>query len=406
MAEKKVSLNDAIAYANKRVVSLERLLQTDDVQKKLIDARTVLGLYYIQLNLMVEAKEAVDPIFEFAIKHGYKRRLSHIYTIMGAYYSYEDDIPTAFEYLENALRIGEELNDPILALANTFMGVARCFNCEFEKVLYYTGMALEINVSANVLWGIVAMKTHLVANAYLPQGKISLAYETSKEALQIADESGDIYSKLHAYWALGQSCYFKRLFDKAEEHLIMASSLAERDNIFSLAGTSNHILGETYFSMGKYMKSEKHYERAVTFFRMGRIFPSYVNLIKMFIAKAKVMRKEDDIDLREILKWHDEAKIKRVKGWMLRCVGEILLNIDDQHISEAEDWIKKSIHHHKQYKMMWYLARDYALYAELFKRKGEKQKARENFSKAIEIFNQCGADGWVEKYEKELATLQ
>ena len=32
-------------------------------------------------------------------------------------------------------------------------------------------------------------------------------------------------------------------------------------------------------------------------------------------------------------------------------------------------------------------------------------KAKENLSKAIEIFKDCGADGWVDKYEKELATL-
>ena len=55
--------------------------------------------------------------------------------------------------------------------------------------------------------------------------------------------------------------------------------------------------------------------------------------------------------------------------------------------------------------MMWQLAKDYTLYAELFKRKGDLSKARENLSKAIEIFKECGADGWVEKYEKELATL-
>ncbi len=54
---------------------------------------------------------------------------------------------------------------------------------------------------------------------------------------------------------------------------------------------------------------------------------------------------------------------------------------------------------------MWNLARDYALYADLFKRKGDLSKAQENVTKAIEIFEECGADGWVDKYEKELAEL-
>ncbi len=30
---------------------------------------------------------------------------------------------------------------------------------------------------------------------------------------------------------------------------------------------------------------------------------------------------------------------------------------------------------------------------------------RWNLGKAIEILKECGADGWVEKYEKELALL-
>ena len=81
-----------------------------------------------------------------------------------------------------------------------------------------------------------------------------------------------------------------------------------------------------------------------------------------------------------------------------------LKNIDDQHISEAEDWIKRAIETNQKYGMMWHLGQDYALYAEFYKRKKDPSKAKENLSKAIEIFKECGADGWVEKYEKELET--
>jgi tetratricopeptide (TPR) repeat protein len=83
----------------------------------------------------------------------------------------------------------------------------------------------------------------------------------------------------------------------------------------------------------------------------------------------------------------------------------MLLILDDSFLSEAEEWIKKAIEFDKRNGMMFYLARDYALYSELFKRKGDLPKAQQNLSKAIEIFSECGADGWVEKYEKELAAL-
>jgi hypothetical protein len=81
------------------------------------------------------------------------------------------------------------------------------------------------------------------------------------------------------------------------------------------------------------------------------------------------------------------------------------LNIDDQHLPEAEDWIKKAIETHKRDGMMWFLARDYTLNADLHKRKGDRLKAKENLIKTIETFEECGADGWVRKSEKELDLL-
>ena len=81
------------------------------------------------------------------------------------------------------------------------------------------------------------------------------------------------------------------------------------------------------------------------------------------------------------------------------------MNIDNQHIKEAEGWIKEAIEFDKQNGMMFHLGQDYALYAELFKRKGDQSKTKESLNKAIEIFKECGADGWVEKYEKEMAAL-
>ena len=46
-----------------------------------------------------------------------------------------------------------------------------------------------------------------------------------------------------------------------------------------------------------------------------------------------------------------------------------------------------------------------AAYAELWKRGGNKAKARKSLQTAIDIFRQCGADGWVTRYEEELARL-
>jgi hypothetical protein len=79
--------------------------------------------------------------------------------------------------------------------------------------------------------------------------------------------------------------------------------------------------------------------------------------------------------------------------------------MDDQYLPKAEDWIKEAIKVNKQNGVMGGLARSYLLYADLQKRKGDIPKAKENLIKAIEIFEECGADGWVKKTEKKLASF-
>ena len=175
--------------------------------------------------------------------------------------------------------------------------------------------------------------------------------------------------------------------------------------MFFWAAFAHVSLGHNYFDMEKYNESQKHFETAISLYRNADLYPSLAKYAKIALALSKLMGNEKDINLNEIFNYCDDIKNKWCEGWMFHCIAEILLNIDAQHISEAEDWIKRAIGAHRTYGMMWHSARDYALYAELFKRKGDLRKTKENLSKAIEIFKECGSDGWVEKYEKELTVI-
>jgi hypothetical protein len=111
------------------------------------------------------------------------------------------------------------------------------------------------------------------------------------------------------------------------------------------------------------------------------------------------------IDLHSLFECAEQSRMKLCDSRMARAIGNILLNIDDDHITEAEHWINKAIEADQRNRMMVYLGKDYTLNSDLFKRRGDKLKAQENLGKAIEIFKECGADGWVERYEKELSSL-
>ncbi len=102
-AEKGSSLLDAVNHARKRVLCLNKSLQSGEPGKEMIGARTVLGLYLIQISHPLEAMEAVEPVAQLAREKGYMRRLGQIQTIMGSYYFSVD------ENLENATNTFERV---------------------------------------------------------------------------------------------------------------------------------------------------------------------------------------------------------------------------------------------------------------------------------------------------------
>jgi len=405
-AEKTVSLNDAIAYSQDRISCLEKLPQTIDVQTKIIDARTTLGLYYAQMTNWIKAKESIDPIIDLAITQDYKKRLSQIYTIIGAHNMWiEEDIPAAIESLERAQKMSEEVNDFIsLVLASYNLGGIFAYNSEFDKSDSCFKKAIEINMAVNSLWGVSSIKGTLSMASYFMSGRIKLCHQTSTEATFIAEESGDIYSKALAYIGYGIALLGRGFFKESKKFLYMGIDFCKKSNLPMFEMVDHYWLSEIYFLLKEYQKSKEHCVKGITICEDESYLPSFLGCFKIDIIRSKVMDNDMDIDLDSLYQIANKIKLKPMKSIAFNSICEILLSID-KHISNAERWIKKAIDSDKRNDMRWYLARDYALYAEIFKRKGDQAKARENLNKAIEIFKECGADGWVEKIKEELAAL-
>ncbi|MDY7033165.1 MAG: hypothetical protein SVY10_14815, partial [Thermodesulfobacteriota bacterium] len=169
---------------------------------------------------------------------------------------------------------------------------------------------------------------------------------------------------------------------------------------------ANQFLGDTYFDLGEYQSSQNYYNKAIFILEHSRIMPSHLFLSKTSLARAKLMNKDKGVNLSEIFKLYEYNKDKCFEGHILRYISDILLNIDDQHMNEAEDWIKRAIEANERNNTRFHLGMSYTLYADFFKRKGDLPEARQNLNKAIEVLRECGADGWVEKAEEELLRLQ
>jgi tetratricopeptide (TPR) repeat protein len=193
--------------------------------------------------------------------------------------------------------------------------------------------------------------------------------------------------------------------EEAERHLLKAVDFCERLNLGAMRAYGIFCLAETYFYRREYQESKDYYGKFIRLYEHNKFFRSLRNLTRLCLERAMVMNNEKDIDLESLYGYGAENKLKLIDGRLQRYIGEILLEIDDPSVSNSKNWIEKAIEADKCNGLMFELGMDYALYAELFKRKGNQTKAKENLSKAIDILKECGADGWVKKYDEELASL-
>jgi len=402
------SATEVFNYAKNRIFCTEKLPSSDSVKKKIIDARTALAAYYINYAHIIEAYETVTPILKSAVEMDYQKKLPIIYTVLGVHaFAYEESSEKGLKYLNEALRISRKTQNFIsefLTLWN--LGLFFSWNCQFKEGADCFDKCYEMSRAVNNFLGISSSKSTICMWNYLHQGKISLASQEIAESLKMAEETDDIYAKGLAYSAYGFLLYIKGNLTEAEDYLLKGYNYLHKSNQIYFTSWTAGCLGENFIARGDYEKANFYFEKAKSLLVKSRsFFPSLINRWKVSIAKTKLLNNENDINLSEVFEVYNSNTIKIFQGWIAKDIGEMLLRIDGENRAEAENWIMKAAEANEQNGLRWHLARDYALYAEFFKRTGDFLKAREKLEKAIAIFKKCGADGWVAKYENGLASL-
>jgi tetratricopeptide (TPR) repeat protein len=284
--------------------------------------------------------------------------------------------------------------------ANYWLANAFWFNCKFERAIRHVQKALEINLAAKSRWGVAAMQSQL-SWIYVTAGDVGLGYELAQDAVRLAEESEDIYAKSWAYCYPGISLHYKGDLDQAIDDLSRAVEYSKKASMIANYRLSCYHLGLIFREIGERELAEEHFVKAV---RVGETnVHQYMSEGQLVIEKARIG--EADIDMRFLEDYRRRQGIKPYHGGFNREVADALLTMGDDRMSEAENWIQEAIEADRRNGTRWDLAMDYAHYAELFKQRGDVSTAREHLNKAIEIFQECGADGWVKRTEEKLAQL-
>jgi class 3 adenylate cyclase/tetratricopeptide (TPR) repeat protein len=403
--QKAALFKDAIAYARMSVESLERIPQTEANRKRLIHARTSLAIYNLSLNYLVEAKDAVDPVMDLVLEMKDRKSLPGIYFTMGSYcFGVEEDFSKGSWYMNEAMQISEEVGDALsLWMASSQLGIFLPHICEFEKASTYCSRCQELSKIAKNPMGIALSKAYLTY-LYSLQGQISLACQSCQEMLASVEKFGDPYVKGTLYSHYGAALYYKGLFEEAEIYLTEGLTFCNKTFQVGWESVAAARLGFMSYDRGFYRKAQDYHLQAIGILEKVKIHPSWENVQKTCIAKARVRTNDRDINLAELFEHCRSNKMKSYEGFMAGNIGEVMLHLGD-HMSDAEAWIQKAIAANTRNGTNWQLARDHALYADWFNKKGDTSRAKEQLTKAINIFRECGADGWVTRTGEKLASL-
>jgi tetratricopeptide (TPR) repeat protein len=402
-AEKEASFTAAIDYSRTRISCLEKLSRDRQPIEEIIDARTTLGLYITQIGQFAKAKEAIDPIVKLVLKGQYDRKRPQVLILLGIYRLWvEGDVDGAIGGLEEALSLATERNHgAAVFFAHYWLSVAFWVNCDFERAIHHIEKALEINLAAKSLWGVVAMKSQL-AWIHLTEGNVGVAHEVSLDAVRLADEIGDIWAKSWALDSHGCSLRRKGSLDQAIEHLSKGAEYAEKAGMFANFHTSCQELGFVFRETGRHAVAKEYFIKSMNVGEDN----AHKNIPFIMLTLEKWRNREVPVDT-DILAGDlsNREGRKFIQGALKREVGNTLLSLGNDHRAEAQNWFQNAIETDRRHGQRWELARDYASYAEWFERQGGREQAREHLVRAIELFGECGADGWVKRTEEKLAQL-
>ena len=398
-ARKKSAFLDAISYAEKGIVCAEKVSDSEADKRKAVDARALLAGYHMSLNHHVRAMEAVAPIVDLARRMHYQKRLPTIYVALGSYHLLvEENFSKGMHFLNEALNISKETKDYFSMWSAYWFSALGCYyENKIEKSIDCLNKGLALSGKTNNPGPRIFLKSYIITWFYTWQGKIRKAHEEGLACLRAAQESGDIYYQTPASICYGVLSFVKGDFENAESYLLQALAFSEKTGHYTNWMTACEHIFELYIHLGEYQKAQDYYEKMILILKPTEYRPSEIALYKAGLARAKVLSSDHDVDIDKLLGYCSSIRSKRMQNKCSRYICEILLHIDS-HIDRADELLKKIIEADKRDNFKFYLGQDYALYAALHKRHGNQSMARQYLSKAIEIYEECGANGWVDKY--------
>lgn len=228
-----------------------------------------LGKHYLNLAPDSTIHYALIQI-DFTQKKGFKEYKADALYNLGSAYEKKGELSVAIDYLENAYKLYEELeNKKKIALTLYEIGGVKWTNGDYKDAIgyYQNSMTLEIELGNKIREAVCLTR---IAFSYYQQGQYSTAMRIVQQSLKISEEIDDDPGIAWCMGALGVFYSKQGNMEKALEYYLRALEINERNqDLENLSFTLKNI--------GNYYSELNDFEKALDFIEQSLVISEKIN---------------------------------------------------------------------------------------------------------------------------------
>ncbi|HSF01792.1 MAG TPA: tetratricopeptide repeat protein, partial [Solirubrobacterales bacterium] len=395
--------------------ALRRLPEHPDAIAESLDLRFDLRNALYPLGEMGRIGALLDEAETLAEAVGDQRRLGRALTYKAPALALAGDFAAAIQTGLCALAIGESQADvAIQVVANGNLGAVylargECCeavrHCEAAVALIPEGLAQERFGQAEIQGSAVR---HRLARALGALGRFAEAFGRLREAVQIAEEAGHVYTLVFPLLSLGTLTLDRGDFAGAVAPLERGLDLCRTREVPVLLHDFAWALGAAYHGTGRRAEGVALMEDAARGLagrtarvvgwtgRVGALGGAY--LLDGRLADATRIAQDGLAAARQ-------RGERAVEGHVLRLLGDIAAHPDRVEVETAEAHYRQALALAEELGLRPLVAHCHLGFGKLFRRTGKREQAQEHLTTAMTMYREMGMTYWLEQAEAKMAEL-
>jgi len=332
----------------------------------------------------------------------------------------------AYDYLQDSLRIGEDIkNETLIGYACTWLTWSCMSLCKYDDALKYGERAVSISLKTGSEPYLYFKSLAGIGVTYYFQGKSRKAIETGKEILRYGLDQSNIRSQAIGHYTIGYGYCAGGEFDKSIAKSEEAIQVAQ-DPFYSVI--PHTVIGLCHLLDNQFSLAKEHFNK-VSAFDDKRGFELMGLPAKAALCVIQITEGKMAYGLDRLIKIQDTCLERGNKtfwlvieliigqiylemiagpkpsiGILFRNVGFLLKNVPIA-AKRAEFHLNNTVETAKEIGSLGFMGQAYFSLGRLYKAKKRIESAKEQFLNALRVFKECEANGYVRQTTKEIELI-